>query len=146
MLDVLACIACQIFAFTLLVRFLESRDSVSYSGFNMNEVKMIELTKAENISWEIRDGAEKNEGGISWAMRAAGNSLASGFGRLKNGRTPEKTLEYDEVIYVLQGVLGVSCNGSDVMAQAGEVLSISRGATVAYFGTQAEFFFVVTAA
>ena len=107
---------------------------------------MIEMTQAENAVWEIRDGAQENGGGIAWAGRSTGNSLASGFGRLQCGRTPEKTLEYDEVIHVLQGTFGVSCGGVETVARAGGVLSISRGTTVAYFGVQAEFFFVVTAA
>ena len=39
---------------------------------------------------------------------------------------------------------GLQCDGVDLSASAGEVLSISRGSTVTYFGTDAEFFFVAT--
>ncbi|TDF62659.1 hypothetical protein [Cupriavidus sp. L7L] len=112
----------------------------------MNETEAIALTPAGDVQWEGRGGAEDNGGGIAWAARASGNSLASGFGRLRSGRTPPKTLGYDEVIYVLQGTFGVSCNGIDTVARVGGVLSIKRGSTVTYFGTEAQFFFVVTAA
>ncbi|MGR8023331.1 hypothetical protein [Burkholderia cenocepacia] len=104
------------------------------------------LTRAEEIVWEIRGGAEDGGGGIAWAVRSTGNSLASGFGRLKVGETPAKTLEYDEVIHVLDGTLGVTCDGRLLVARAGDVLSLSRGSVVSYYGCDAEFFFVVTAA
>ena len=110
----------------------------------MNELKTVVLTRAAEAAWELRSGAEDNGGGIAHAARSPGNSLTSGFGRLRQGRTPSKTLDYDEVIYVLQGTLGVGCDGVDLSASAGDVLSISRGSTVTYFGTDAEFFFVAT--
>ncbi|GAB7549510.1 hypothetical protein [Cupriavidus sp. PET2-C1] len=112
----------------------------------MNESETIALTRSGDVVWELRDGAEDSGGGIAWVSRSARNSLASGFGRLRIGRTPPKTLDYDEVIYVLKGAFGVICNGAEVVAEAGGVLSINRGSTVAYFGSDAEFFFVVTAA
>lgn len=111
----------------------------------MNESETIALTRAGEVVWDSRGGAENNGGGIAWAARSAASSLASGFGRLKAGRTPPKTLDYDEVIHVLKGTFGVSCNGTNVVAEAGETLSIGRGSTVIYFGSNAEFFFVVTA-
>lgn len=112
----------------------------------MNESGTIALTCAGDAVWELRDGAEESGGGIAWTARSSRNSLASGFGRLRTGRTAPKTLDYDEVIYVLKGAFGVSCNGTEAVAEAGGVLSINRGSTVAYFGSDAEFFFVVTAA
>lgn len=111
----------------------------------MTNSETIALTRPGEAAWERRGGAEDAAAGIAWAARAAGNSLASGFGRLKSGRTQPKTLDYDEVIHVLTGSLGVSCNGTEVIARAGGVLSMPRGATVVYFGSDAEFFFVVTA-
>lgn len=112
----------------------------------MNESETIAVTRAGDAVWDLRGGAEDNGGAIAWATRPAGNSLASGFGRLKTGRTPPKTLDYDEVIYVLKGSFGISCDDAEVVAEAGGVLSINRGSTVTYFGSDAEFFFVVTAA
>ncbi|RQS40918.1 hypothetical protein [Burkholderia sp. Bp8990] len=103
------------------------------------------LTRAEDAVWEIRSGAEDGGGGIAWAARSTGNSLASGFGRLKAGETPAKTLDYDEVIHVLDGTLGVTCDGRQLVARAGDVLSLSCGSIVSYSGRDAEFFFVVTA-
>ncbi len=103
------------------------------------------MTRAGDAAWELRGGAEANGGGIAWALRSTGNALASGFGRLKAGQTPPKTLDYDEVIHVLKGTLSVSCDGGQLVARAGDVISLSRGSAVVYSGTDAEFFFVVTA-
>lgn len=112
----------------------------------MNDSGTTAVTRVGEAAWELRGGAEDSGGGIAWAARSAGNSLAAGFGRLMAGRTPPKTLDYDEVIHVLKGTFGVSCDGEYLVAQAGDVLSLSRGSTVTYSGSDAEFFFVVTAA
>lgn len=112
----------------------------------MNDSATTALTRADDAVWDTRDGAQDGGGGIAWAVRSAGNSLASGFGRLKAGGTPAKTLDYDEVIHVLRGTFGVTCDGRQLIAQAGDVLSLSRGSVVTYSGCDAEFFFVVTAA
>ncbi|WP_396333234.1 hypothetical protein [Burkholderia anthina] len=111
----------------------------------MNDSATTALTRADDAAWEVRRGAEDGGGGIAWAVRSAGNSLASGFGRLKAGETPAKTLDYDEVIHVLDGTFTVTCDSRHLVAQAGDVLSLSRGSVVTYSGCDAEFFFVVTA-
>ncbi|WP_322021582.1 MULTISPECIES: cupin domain-containing protein [unclassified Burkholderia] len=108
----------------------------------MNDSATTALTRADEAVWETRDGGA---GGIAWAARSTGNSLASGFGRLKEGGTPPKTLDYDEVIHVLKGTFGITCDGKQMIARAGDVLSLSRGSVVTYSGQDAEFFFVVTA-
>ncbi|REE07557.1 ethanolamine utilization protein EutQ [Paraburkholderia sp. BL27I4N3] len=110
----------------------------------MNDSGTTALTRAGDAVWEVRGGAEDTGGGIAWAVRSAGSSLASGFGRLKAGQTPPKTLDYDEVIHVLKGTFGVSCDGAQIIAQAGDVVSLSQGSIVTYSGNDAEFFFVVT--
>ncbi|TDN62286.1 ethanolamine utilization protein EutQ [Paraburkholderia sp. BL10I2N1] len=112
----------------------------------MNDSGTTVLTRAGDAAWELRGGAEDNGGGIAWAVRSAGNSLASGFGRLKGGQTPPKTLDFDEVIHVLKGTFSVRCDGRQLDARAGDVISLSRGSAVTYSGGDAEFFFVVTAA
>ncbi|WP_321896560.1 hypothetical protein [Burkholderia cepacia] len=111
----------------------------------MNDSATTALTCADETVWETRDGTQDGAGGIAWAASSTGNSLASGFGRLKEGGTPPKTLDYDEVIHVLKGTFGITCDGRQLVARAGDVLSLSRGSVVTYSGQDAEFFFVVTA-
>lgn len=112
----------------------------------MTDSQTLMLTRSANVAWETRPGAEDNGGRIAYAAAASGSSLASGFGRLRKGETPLKTLDYDEVIHVLQGTLTVHSDGAALSASAGDVLALRRGSTVRYAGTDAEFFFVITAA
>lgn len=117
----------------------------SEPAHDVKPLDTIALTQPGEVVWETRPGAQSNGGGIAWAVRSSGNTLMSGFGRLTSGSTPAKTLDHDEVIHVLSGVLGIRSEGTDTVAHAGGVLAISQGATVTYFGEQAEFFFVITA-
>ncbi|MGC7402291.1 hypothetical protein ACPWR0_00460 [Pandoraea pneumonica] len=102
----------------------------------------VAITHAADVSWRSREGA--GDGSLAWANSCTGSRLASGLGRWANGRSSAKTLDYDEALFVLSGVLGVSTEDGDFTATAGEFLHIKRGTTVTYFGADAEFVFVVT--
>ncbi|MCE4058720.1 hypothetical protein LXM60_00665 [Pandoraea sputorum] len=102
----------------------------------------VAATHAADVVWRAREGA--GDGALAWANGCTGSRLASGLGRWAGGRSAAKTLDYDEVIYVIQGVFGVSLSDGEFSAERGEFLHIKRGTTVTYFGTNAEFVFVVT--
>jgi len=89
-----------------------------------------------------------NAGGvaeISWAISDQENAvLPCGFGTWDEAVCEPKTLNYDEVILVLEGRFGVeSEDGTRVEGQAGDVIELRKGATVKYFGSKVRLFFAI---
>ncbi|WP_321955285.1 hypothetical protein [Paraburkholderia bannensis] len=107
-------------------------------------MQSIRLIKGEAIHTQERGGAADGVAQIAWAIRADESApLPCGFGRWHDAVCEPKTLDYDEVILVLEGVFGVeSDDGTRIEGRAGDVIEIVRGATVRYFGTHAKLFFV----
>ena len=63
--------------------------------------------------------------------------LSSGFVHFaSSGPTEPWTLPYEETFYVISGELTLHCEGEVVVGGPGDVLSIEKGATVVYEGTE----------
>lgn len=107
-------------------------------------MRSIRLIKGDSIRTEDRGGAADGVAEISWAITdQEGARLPCGFGRWHEALCEPKTLTYDEVILVLEGVFGVEAtDGTRVEGRSGDVIELAKGATVKYFGTQAKLFFV----
>jgi ethanolamine utilization protein EutQ (cupin superfamily) len=107
-------------------------------------MRSIRLIKSDAIRTEERGGAADGVAEISWAISdREGAVLPCGFGRWHEARCEPKTLTYDEVILVLEGVFGVeAADGTRVEGRPGDVIELAKGATVKYFGTHAKLFFV----
>ena len=106
----------------------------------------VELIRGKSLQYVGRGGASNGIAEIAWAVPDDGQSpLPSGFGRWHNADGEPKTLDYDEVLLVVEGVFGIQlADGSSVQGEAGDLIVIPRGTTVTYFGTNAKLFFVVT--
>lgn len=104
----------------------------------------IRLIKSSAIEAKGRGGAVDGIAEISWAIPDnEGAKLPCGFGRWHDALCEPKTLTYDEVILVLEGVFGVeSSDGTRVQGRPGDVIELRKGATIKYFGTEAKLFFV----
>ncbi|MEX3634132.1 hypothetical protein [Paraburkholderia sp. BR14320] len=107
-------------------------------------MQSIRMIKGDSIRTEDRGGAADGIAEISWAISDhEGAKLPCGFGRWHEALCEPKTLTYDEVILVLEGVFGVEASdGTHVEGRAGDVIELRKGATVRYFGTHAKLFFV----
>jgi ethanolamine utilization protein EutQ (cupin superfamily) len=107
-------------------------------------MQSIRLINGASIQTANRGGAADGVAEISWAIPdTEGAMLPCGFGRWHEAVCEPKTLTYDEVILVLEGVFGVEASdGTRVEGRPGDVIELSKGATVKYFGTHAKLFFV----
>jgi len=75
----------------------------------------------------------------------ASRGVHAGWAHWDEAQAPPKTLDYDEVLLVLEGTFGVTLNdGRSVMAQSGQALFIPKGTTVRYQGSQAKVFFAIS--
>ncbi|MEB2545616.1 hypothetical protein [Burkholderia cenocepacia] len=108
------------------------------------QMKGTRLIKGNAIATADRGGATDGVAEISWAIGdKEGAALPCGFGAWDEAVCEPKTLGYDEVILVLEGTFGVeSSDGARVQGNAGDVIELSKGATVKYFGSKAKLFFV----
>lgn len=62
--------------------------------------------------------------------------LSAGFVEFtETGATEPWTLPYEEVLYVVQGELTLTHGEEQVVAQAGDLVTLEKGATVVYAGT-----------
>ena len=102
----------------------------------------LRLIPGHTIASEARGGASDGVAEISW-VDGEGAALPCGFGRWHEAACEPKTLAYDEIILVLEGVFGVETgDGERVEGGPGDVIEIRKGTTVRYFGRQARLFFV----
>jgi len=108
-------------------------------------VSSIRLIQRDTICTTPRTGNAGGVAEISWAISAQENAvLPCGFGAWDEAVCEPKTLDYDEVILVLEGRFGVeSEDGTRVEGQAGDVIELRKGATVKYFGSKAKLFFAI---
>lgn len=107
-------------------------------------MQSIRLIKGISIGTQDRGGAANGVAEISWAIRDdEGAKLPCGFGRWDEALCEPKTLPYDEVILVLEGRFGVEASDGTVVEGApGDVIELTKGSTVKYFGSKAKLFFV----
>lgn len=62
--------------------------------------------------------------------------LSAGFFDFPDGgEVGPWTLPYEEVLYVVRGRLSLEFDGTEVVAESGEMVSLERGATATYKGT-----------
>ncbi len=104
------------------------------------------IVRASDIHFTAREGDLQAVAQIAWAVPDAdGAPLPCGFGRVEGTVGAAKTLDYDEVLLVVEGSFGLLLeDGSRVEGSAGDVMVIPRNTTVTYFGRGAKIFFVVT--
>ncbi|NIE78001.1 hypothetical protein F3J45_26590 [Pantoea sp. Ap-967] len=71
--------------------------------------------------------------------------LLAGFARWDGDDSPYKTLDYDEVLIVLEGHFGFQLeSGERFEGGPHTTLRIPKHTAVKYFGTEAKVFFVIT--
>ena len=107
-------------------------------------MESIRLIEGKTIKTADRGGATNGVAEISWAIGDnEGAALPCGFGAWDEAACEPKTLGYDEVILVLEGTFGVeSSDGKRVEGRSGDVIELTKGTTVKYFGSRAKLFFV----
>lgn len=108
--------------------------------------QQVELIRADSLKYVGRGGANNGIAEIAWAVTDDGKApLPAGFGRWHEAQGEPKTLDYDEVLLVVEGVFGIKLEGGrSIEGRAGDLIVIPRGTTVTYFGSNAKLFFVVT--
>jgi len=105
----------------------------------------IRVMRESDMPYSGLDGAHAMEL-ARVVTEAATTNLGGGFIRYQNadGELADWTLTYDEVLYVIEGVLEVISNGESFVARAGEAMVIPKGATVTYRGAKGtKVFFVL---
>ena len=109
-----------------------------YSVLNINEDKLLFSSRdhsgeaSVNMAWSVgsNDGGRLHSGIVYW----------DGY---KNA--PFKTLDYEEILYVIEGEFGFEVeNGDSFFSCSGGTLRIPFGTRVRYFGKNAKVFFAVT--
>lgn len=71
--------------------------------------------------------------------------LLAGFAKWDGDESPYKTLNYDEVLLVLEGTFGFQLASGERFEGGPETtLRIPKNTAVKYFGTKAKVFFVIT--
>lgn len=71
--------------------------------------------------------------------------LLAGFAKWDGDESPYKTLNYDEVMIVLEGTFGFQlASGARFEGGPGTTLRIPKNTAVKYFGSKAKVFFVIT--
>jgi ethanolamine utilization protein EutQ (cupin superfamily) len=104
----------------------------------------LRLIPGHTVAPKAREGASEGLAEISWAVTdSEGAALPCGFGRWHDAACEPKTLDYDEIILVLEGTFGVETSGGERKeGRPGDVIEIRKGTTVRYFGRRARLFFV----
>lgn len=84
--------------------------------------------------------------GLHWAVAPGqADGVLAGWAEWDRAEAPPKTLDYEEVILVLEGRFGVQLqDGTRLEAAAGDMLHLPKGCTVDYFGEDARIFFAIT--
>lgn len=112
----------------------------------MNTTNQVRIIRGKDLCYVDRGGASGGVAETSWAIpENTASPLLAGFGRWHEADGEPKTLDYDEVILILEGTFGIELtDGRKLAGMAGDVMEIPRGTIVKYFGTHAKLFFVVT--
>ncbi|HDS1817433.1 TPA: hypothetical protein QEM96_002076 [Pseudomonas putida] len=105
----------------------------------MNIINAADITY-KNRPTSIRNGTST----IGWAVAEPSSKLLAGFGTSDGNETVYKTLNYEEVIYVIDGLFGAEIDGVVHQATAGDVIHIPQGSTVRYVSQNARIFFAIT--
>lgn len=73
------------------------------------------------------------------------SALLAGFAYWDGDDSPFKTLNYEEVLLVLEGSFGFELeDGTKLEGSTGDTLRLPYGSRIKYFGRNAKIFFVIT--
>lgn len=83
---------------------------------------------------------------IGWSVsEEQGGALRAGFSTWHGDVSPFKTLNYDEILLVLEGYFGFELeDGNRYEGGPGTTMRINKNTPVRYFGEHAKVFFVIT--
>lgn len=98
---------------------------------------------AEHVRYHPRPLSGSSKVEMGWAVEQG--PLLAGFARWDGDDGPFKTLDYDEVLMVVEGHFGFELpSGERFEGGPLTTLRIPKHTPVKYFGTQAKVFFVIT--
>jgi ethanolamine utilization protein EutQ (cupin superfamily) len=100
----------------------------------------------EDVTYQPRALSGSAQVQMGWSIPDEGESpLCAGFATWNGDESPFKTLDYDEILLVLEGSFGFELeDGQRFSGKPGDTLRIPRGTRVRYFGDSAKAFFVIT--
>lgn len=103
------------------------------------------LIRGDDLQYTQR-AQTRGRAGLHWAVAPGqANGVLAGWAEWDRAEAPPKTLDYEEVILVLEGRFGVQLqDGTRLEAGAGDMLHLPKGSTVDYFGENARIFFAIT--
>ncbi|WP_425930192.1 hypothetical protein [Pseudomonas sp. NyZ201] len=101
---------------------------------------------AEQVHYRARPQSGNARVEMGWSIPPAdAGPLLAGFARWDGDESPYKTLDYDEVLIVLEGHFGFQlASGERFEGGPQTTLRIPKNTTVKYFGSQAKVFYVIT--
>jgi ethanolamine utilization protein EutQ len=79
-------------------------------------------------------GADRNVGLLDVVTREQGSPMAAGFMKFGKADSFPWRLDYDEVDYVVEGILHITVDGRVVEGRVGDVLYVPKGSSIV-FGT-----------
>ena len=110
----------------------------------MKAVDRPTLFRGDDVVYQARFETE-GRAGLAWMTAREGARLWGGLAQWDGAVAPPKTLDYEEILYVLSGEFGIKLeNGTTLIGMPGDLLHIPQGSTVRYQGKKATVLFVVT--
>ncbi|PYY69822.1 hypothetical protein CRX42_14525 [Pseudomonas jessenii] len=105
----------------------------------------MKLIKESEIKFQDRPTSiDAGVSKIGWAVDSSMSKILAGFGLSNGDECKFKTIDYEEVIFVISGKFGAEIDGVLTEATAGDVLHIPPGSTVRYVSENAKFFFAIS--
>lgn len=103
------------------------------------------LVRGDELRY-VQRAQTQGRAGLHWGIAPGqAQGVLAGWAEWDRAVAPPKTLDYEEVILVLEGSFGVELeDGTRLEGRAGDVLHLPRGVTVNYFGQNARIFFAIT--
>ena len=100
----------------------------------------------EQVQYSPRPGSGPSRVEMGWSVPLTDEGpLLAGFALWDGDDAPYKTLDYDEVLIVLEGRFGFQvASGECFEGGPKTTLRIPKNTAVKYFGSQAKVFFVIT--
>ncbi|WP_300728353.1 hypothetical protein [Pseudomonas sp.] len=101
---------------------------------------------AANVIYSPRSLSGDSQVDMGWSITPQDDgALLAGFAKWDGDESPFKTLNYDEVLLVLEGTFGFElASGERFEGGPGTTLRIPKHTAVKYFGSKANVFFVIT--
>jgi ethanolamine utilization protein EutQ len=86
-------------------------------GYQLNEVQFKESDKLPNSEVYVKDMVDSS----------VSESMSAGYSRYAKGISNDWTVDYDEVIVVISGVLTIHSEGKSTTLKAGDFFFLTRG-------------------